>query len=827
MALAAPGTVREPAGLADADLSWEAALVPGTVAGALRELGRWSFEEKRDFDAEEWWYRRQFAGSESDGQRAVLMLDGLATFATVWLNGEKILESESMYAAHEVEISALVRDENELVIRFASLTSTLDARPRQPRARWKTSLVAEQRLRGVRTSLLGRMPGWSPPVAPVGPWRPVYIEYRRGPGLAGASVRAVLDAADGVVVASIQLSSVVGGVRSAVLRVGGHEAPMTVSAAAAGNVSMSGSLRIADVAKWWPHTHGGQPLFEVSVTVVDERSLRCEFDFGRIGFRSIRQPNEVEDSFGLEVNGVPVFCRGACWTPLDVAGLVSSGDDYRTALTMAREAGMNMIRVGGTMVYESPDFFDVCDELGILVWQDAMFANMDYSSGDSAFMASVDDEMRHVLSGLEGRPSLAVVCGGSEVAQQASMLGLTRGRWQSELFESVIPALVNELCGEVPCIPSSPWGGALPFQPSNGVTHYYGVGAYLRPFSDARTSEVKFASECLAFANVPSDDTISRVPDGAGGVGWNEGWKRRVPRDSGSPWDFEDVRDHYLRVVFGVDPTELRSADRSRYLALSRVVTGEVMERVIGEWRRPSSTCNGALVWLYRDLWPGAGWGVTDSFGNPKAAWYYLRRAMQPITLIASDEGLNGLWLHVVNETPGSISCKLDVKMLRSNGIVVASGERDVALAARSTASIHADEVLGGFLDITYAYRFGPPNHELTVATLRDAVTGDLLEETFHFPEGPGVFAVSDIGLEAVAVPTGDGAFRMRVTSRGFAQSVEVDVPEFVVSDSFFHLAPGGERIVHASPRVEGQPLQGKVAALNAPPVSILVSQGV
>jgi len=241
-----------------------------------------------------------------------------------------------------------------------------------------------------------------------------------------------------------------------------------------------------------------------------------------------------------------------------------------------------------------------------------------------------------LLSRLQGRPSIAVLCGGSEVAQQAAMLGLPRERWQSALFEETLPAIAASMCPDVPYVPSTPWGGTHPFQVNVGVSHYYGVGAYLRPLSDARTSEVRFTSECLGFSNVPDAATVALVPGGIAGAGHHPGWKSRVPRDSGAPWDFEDVRDHYFEALYNTDARLLRSTDPARYMALSRIVTGEVMAHVMSEWRRPASSCRGALIWFYRDMWPGAGWGLVDSLGKPKAAFYIVRRAMLPVALLAA-----------------------------------------------------------------------------------------------------------------------------------------------------------------------------------------------
>src|SRR5262249_10571686 len=157
-----------------------------------------------------------------------------------------------------------------------------------------------------------------------------------------------------------------------------------------------------------------------------------------------------------------------------------------------------------------------------------------------------------------------------------------------------------------------PSGGVLPFHVRDGIAHYYGIGAYRRTPAELRQADVKFSSECLGFSHIPEPETVNRVMGGALPALHHPRWKQRVPRDAGPGWDFEDVRDHYLQHLFAVDPVALRSFDMPRYLQLSRVVPGEVLHQAFSEWRGGHSHNQGGLVWFYKDLWPGAGWGIVD-----------------------------------------------------------------------------------------------------------------------------------------------------------------------------------------------------------------------
>jgi len=245
---------------------------------------------------------------------------------------------------------------------------------------------------------------------------------------------------------------------------------------------------------------------------------------------------------------------------------------------------------------------------------DFMFANMDYPADDPDFASSVTVEVTQMLERLQSRPSLAVLCGNSEAAQQAAMSGAAREHWSPALFETTLAGHAREYLPDVPYCPSSTHGGDFPFSASQGVTSYYGVGAYLRAPTDARHAELKFASECLAFANVPEMETLERGTERV--LHFNQPrWKERVPRDLGAGWDFDDVRDHYLERLFRLQVASLRYSDQDRYLRLSRVTSGEAMAGAFAEWRRTRSVCGGALLLFLRDLWPGAGWGIIDSTG--------------------------------------------------------------------------------------------------------------------------------------------------------------------------------------------------------------------
>jgi beta-mannosidase len=779
--------------LAAIGAAWMPAIVPGTVAASMRCAQGLDLDRAPNFDERDWWYRchLDFAPSEY-GSETVLRFDGLATLAQVWLDDRLILESDDMFVAHEVDVSAACGRRVALTVRFRALTTALAVR--RPRPRWRTKLVEHQQLRWVRTTLLGRMPGWSPPVRAVGPWRAVTLETRALIAVEHGDVTPTLGGTVGVVDAALVIRPLgLTTVERASLDVGGMNSPLEV-VARGDRVELCGTLRLPAARPWWPHTHGEQPLYDARVRVTTDRS-DVVIELGQVAFRSIAA-DTANGQFTLLVNGVRVFCRGACWTTPDIVALGADEARYEALLTAARDAGMNMLRVGGTMTYESDAFYDCCDRLGIMVWQDFMFANMDYPVDDAAFLGTVRQEATDNLARVRRHASLAVLCGNSEVEQQAAMLGVPREQWGHRLFRDVLPACCAATVPNAVYVPSSPSGGALPFHTDVGVSHYYGVGAYLRPLDDARRSNVRFAAECLAFANVPDQVTVDALlPTGESPV-HHPRWKARVPRDHGAGWDFEDVRDHYLEALFGVHAMRLRYADMDRYLALSRVVTGEIMARTLGEWRRGDSPCSGALVWLFQDLWPGAGWGLLDSTGRPKAAYYAVKRAMQPVAVAITDEGVNGLHVHVANDRDRVMTGALRIALYRDGRTCVASGTTPLIVPARGAGVASADAVLGSFRDVAYAYRFGGAGHDLVVATLVDA-TGARVADAFHFPTGYPSSARDGIAVDASAARRTDGSVVVTVRADELAQWVAIDAGHALPDDNYFHVAPGDVRTIH------------------------------
>jgi beta-mannosidase len=675
----------------------------------------------------------------ADGE---LVFDGLATLCTVVVDGEVAARSESMWVPVRIPVRA---GEHTVEVRCEPLTPRLAER-RKPRARWRQKVAYDGNLRWFRTTLLGRAPGFAPGPPVVGLWRPAWFVA----GEPTVSVRCRVDGADGVV--SVR-SSVDGefAVGEAVLAMKARE---------------WGELRVPGVRLWWPHTHGEPHLYDATFTptALSDRRNPTVGEHGsdgatvgqhgwrrRIGFRTVEANSGwLRDGLTLSLNAIPLFVRGALWTP------VPEGEE-RTTLEAARDAGLNAIRLPGTGVYESPAFHDLCDELGLLVWQDLMFANLDYPFDVPEFRAQVEAELDALADTVGGRPSLAVVCGGSEVEQQVAMLGLDPALGRP-------PLLADRLDLDAVWVPNAPCGAERPLRADDGVAHWFGVGGYRRPLSDARSAGVRFAAECLALANVPDDP-----PDDP---------SAGVMRDADTDWDFLDVSRHYLAALYGPEAGD----------ELLPWVSGDVMSEVLGEWRRAASPCGGAFVLWLRDLQPGSGWGLLDHRGRPKAVLAALKAVLAPVAIWTTDEGMSGIAVHVANDRPERLRTTLRVTLYRDYEHRVEEATAAIEVPPHGSWSGDVEALLGRWVDAAYSYRFGEPQHDLVVAALDELSLTAVREPAGRSPQRLDAEA---LGLEA----TLDGD-RLRLQARRAVLGARA----FAGSGELFCVEPGRERVTGVDP---------------------------
>ena len=754
-----PGAHSRPEELADLWESGAVLDVPAPVA---------TIEVIEGIDDFDWWHHCYVETDEP----VCIEFQGLTFPASVFVDGNPVAECESMFLPVYVELSG---GRHELSVCFQSLNAWL--RIRRPRGRWRSSLVSSAGLRWARTTLLGRAPVYGNLPAPVGFWRPITatptafmanMTIGADPATGAVDISGVLRSVD-----DVHVDCTVTGPSGTVAEVGSCR---TSSGA------FKFTTHISDPQLWWPRGYGPQNLYRVTASVsghaIGERAF---------GFRSVSEISD-DGGFELRINDVPVFCRGVTWSPPDPVRLTVDAPAMRAHLDMFCKAGANMVRVVGGLVYEQAEFWEQCAELGLMVWQDAMQATFDPPDEVSELVVR---EIAELLKSVSGNPALTVVSGGSETLQRPEMLGIERGKFTMPLVDSLLPQTVAEQSG-VPYVRASPAPPAgmndLAIRPDTGVAHWFGVGGYLRPLSDVYSAGVRFAAECLAFANPPSPAAVEKHFGSAVVAGHHPAWKAEIPRDRGSSWDFEDVRDFYVREVFGEDPLAVRRIDPERYLELGRLAIAEAMRHCFAFWRQSTSGCSGALVLAGKDTRPGAGWGLVDVDGGAKAALEVLRRVWSPVSLILTNAGLSGVRIDLYNDTPDSLVGELMLVGTNFQSQKTIEAKHAVSVPGRSSLTLFDSEVSGTFRDLSHSFRFGQPTADGIEAVFQFAGSPQVVRDALIVNSRPGQ---ANSGIRAKASPTDEHDWCVEISSDVALRYVSIDAPGWAPSDNYFHLPAG------------------------------------
>lgn len=764
--------------------------------GTLDQLPRYAINQPGERD---WWYRLRLP-PDRPGE-AMLRLGNLATLYDLWIDDQLVMSGRNMFVTEHLPLAASAQ---QLTLRFRSLAHALSEH--KPRPHWKTGLV-NNTLRWFRTSLLGHT-AWSGSLWAIGPCQPIewlsepqawLDQWALCPRVQEGDCQVVLDPpAD----TTLNLSGI-----HLTFRVGDEP-----------EVTLSGrreTRSFGDLPLWQVHTQGTPHRHRFTLALWQGETRLAERTID-LGFRHLAV-TRTEQTLAFHINHRVQFMRGACWSHSNLAGFEFDANKTRRILTRARDAGMTMVRIGGTMQYEADAFYQLCDELGLVVWQDAAFANMDYPHDDPDWLASAATEVRQQTRRLSQYACVVAWCGNSEVEQQAAMLGQPRDRWSNPWFAEHLAALVSEANPDWPYWPSTPCDGALPFHTDTGLAHYFGLGAYRRDEQDLALSQVLFSPECLGHSHLPDDAFTARHFGATPPLTHTPGWKAGLPRDAGCGWDFEDIRDHYLQQYFHTDPVQLRAQDPAGYAQRSRLLTGYLLSQAFHFWRSKASPCQGALTWWLNDLLPGAGWGLFDSDGGAKPALQGVASAWQAVQVSLVPQGLNGHSLSCINELPTPVEAQLSITLLHTGRGNSLTHQQAIALAPHSGTLTPLDSLLEGFQDTTASYRFGAEPWDVVAASLYDA-DQNLLSQHCHFPTGldlPVNYDRDSLGLEYYIERLGDDVW-LTLSAQRFVFFAELTLTGWQAERQGMHLLPGQVqriRLIAESP--DQTRLRGNLSALN------------
>ena len=657
---------------------WKPAEVPGCVHTDLLAAGDIGDPFFRDNEKRlqwigktDWEYATEFELDSDflEYQNIELVFDGLDTYAKVYLNNTLILKTDNMFRRWRISCKSMLKtSKNTIRIHFESpINKILPVMTKLP---YQLPAGNDQ---GEKTSPFTRKApyhfgwDWGPRFVTCGIWRPVYLEgwdqvriddlYFRQESISedNAGFSAIVElAASGPATVMIEVMD----------SKDSFEVTRKKVVLKAGTNSVAIPVQIDKPILWWPSGFGEQHFYDIRVEILNDGEVIDEAS-EKIGLRSLelrREPDQWGESFEFVVNGIPVFAKGANWIPADSFPVRVTPERYRLLLESCADANMNMLRVWGGGIYEDDKFYKLCDELGIMVWQDFMFSCSMYP-GDPEFLEGVREEAVWNVKRLRNHPCLVLWCGNNEVETAWFNWGW-KERFPKQVwtdYEKIFHGILPEVCAVYdpsrPYWPSSPSSNRKdePNSPSMGDVHYWDVWHSARPFEEYRTQFPRFMSE-YGFQAFPSLETISTftLPEDRNIESEVMTAHQKHPRGN------QLIREYMLRRY--PEPKDFES-----FLYLSQVLQAEGIKIAAEHLRRIKPRCMGSLYWQANDCWPVASWSGIDYFGRWKALHYYARRFYNDI-LVSPVEENGKIAIYVVSDKREYVQAELVTSLLSFSG---------------------------------------------------------------------------------------------------------------------------------------------------------------
>ncbi|MFY4774770.1 beta-mannosidase [Metabacillus sp. RGM 3146] len=809
------------------DYFWMTATVPGDVHSTIidRNLIDDPFYGHNDLkcqwvEEKVWWYRSTFEFHDDiqQGERYELIFEGLDTFATVYLNGVELGSTENMFISHTFEVAReLKKGKNVLAVRFDPVHVHV-----KEKVQYYWSGFSKKRI-WTRKAQSHFGWDWGPRLVTSGIWKDVRLEKRTFAKIDHVFAKTASIASDKAVIeveVAIEKFDREKSYEAVISLVQGDE-----RFAACAEISINKAAAVLEVENpklWWTHDIGLPNLYQLFVEIFADGKKIDESteEFGIRTIEVMRQDEAGNNSFTFVLNGQKVFAKGANWIPID--SFIGSVPDsrYRHLIRMSKDANMNMLRVWGGGIYEKDVFYEECNRLGILVWQDFMFSCALYPDYNKNFMANVREEIIAVVKRLRNFPCLAIWCGNNEndwlYEALASSGEIPHPFYGEKIYHELMPELLEELDPTRLFWPSSPFGGNDHNSRKEGDTHNWQVwhgNIEPRVFGDPQ--EVNYSIEGLSFKNFKNDTTLFASEFGMHASSNRYTLERNIPKDQFF-WGSEEMayrnKDiHHPKGILLMEGYTGIPKDLDEYISFSMLTQAEGLKYGIEHYRRNKQHTSGALFWQLNDCWPGTSWSVIDYYLLPKASYHYARKFFSPVLLTLDHEPGKDIHVWVLNDLLEPYQDKVDLAVYNLRGEKVFSREWQAEIEAnvgKRLDTLPEVDVLSGM----------PPEEAVMVIRSKD------YENIYYFRDQKDLnFSPAELKVEIDRVNqeliiSTDVAARM--------VTIEMDIEQLVLDDNFFDLLPGGKKKLKVE-QAQGKDIPWgslKVKAINS--VNTILAEG-
>lgn len=738
-----------------------------------------------------WVYKSTFTlpNTVLNKEHITLNFDGLDTYATVLLNGETLLNTKNAFRNYTVPVKGLLSDENAIEIQFEP-TSTHE---NKAKSQLDVTMPEGNRI-FTRKAQFQYGWDWGPVLNTSGIWKDIYVKAWDLAALDNIYLEEIAYTAEEAsfnVNVTLTNPAVVGS--SIEVEVAGKVYEIELNEK---QTVYAVPVKIKNPTFWWPHNLGTPHLYAVDVrlkndgSVIDAKQLKH-------GIRTVElvtEPDALGTSFYFKINGTPVYMKGANYIPQHSMQNRVTTQDYKTLLNDVVAANMNMLRVWGGGIYEDDLFYERCDEKGILIWQDFMYACAMYP-GDEAFLENAKQEAIDQLTRLRNHPSIVLWCGNNESSEGWHRWGWQNGKTKQQkdkiwsdylkLFDSILPRQVANY-SKLPYWESSPkFGRGNPRYKYEGDAHDWWVWHDAYPFEHFEDHVPRFMSE-FGFQSFPSQQVLDYVMQGKQFNLNNGAIKSHQKHHRG----FQLIEEYMNRDF----PVPTNSED---YAYVSQLVQAKGMRMGIEAHRRAKPYNMGSLYWQLNDCWPAISWSSIDYFGQWKALHYAAKEAFENI-LISFEQEDDVLQVYAVNDHLEDAKETLQLIIRDFSGNIIWETEEAVALAANSSQVV---------------YRL--PMKELELDASSSFLQASMGEaKSLYYFERPKNLELESSEIDMKVSKQGDG-FAVVLKSATLQKSVQLSASSMgSFSDNYFDLLPNQEKQIYFSTKKKDVTFQ--LRSLNA-----------